>query len=54
MFRFYKANGRWSNPVNMAYLVDYFRRNCADYGSNFEDWLADMKRQDLVRELYRY
>lgn len=54
MYKFYKANGTWSYPVNKAYLEDYYRKNCADYGSEFEDWLADMKRNDLVREIYRY
>ena len=54
MYRYIKANGYWSRPVNKAYLVDYFHRNCADYGSEFEDWFADMKRKDLIRELCRY
>lgn len=53
MYRYYKENGTWSALVNKAYLEDYYKRNCVDYGSDFEDWLADMKRNDLVREMCR-
>ena len=54
MYKYYRENGTWSRPVNMAYLENYFKRNCRDYGSCFEDWLCDMKRNDLIREIYRY
>lgn len=49
MYRYYRENGTWSSLVNKAYLEDYYRKNCADYGSEFEDWLADMLRCDLIR-----
>lgn len=53
MYRFYRENGTWSYPVNKAYLEDYYRKNCADYGSEFEDWFADMLRNDLIRRIWR-
>lgn len=53
MYRFYKGNC-WSNPVNKTYLEDYFKRNCFDYGSDFEDWFADMLRQDLIRHIVTF
>lgn len=51
MYRYYTEKGIWSALVNKAYLEDYYKRNCADYGSDFEDWFADMKRNDLIREM---
>lgn len=53
MYRFYRENGTWSYPVNKAYLEDYYRKNCADYGSEFEDWLSDMLRNDLIRRIWK-
>ena len=49
MYKFYRENGTWSRLVNLAYIKDYFKRNCASYGSSFEDWFEDMLRNDLIR-----
>lgn len=49
MYKFYKEDGTWSRLVNLEYIRVYFRQNVVGYGSNFEDWFADMMRQDLIR-----
>lgn len=53
MYRYYNGNG-WSNLVNKAYLENYYKVNCSDYGSSFEDWMADMLKCDLIRHYGRF
>ena len=52
LYKYINSRGNWSNLVNKEYLKNYFKRNCSDYGSEFEDWFADMVRQDLIRKIY--
>ena len=47
----YYTNTKWSHPVTEKYLRRFWKKYCLDYASEFEDWFADMKRYDLIREV---